>query len=161
MEKTNVYNHTIAISSPSQLVLNVDEFFRLSKKLPSQSETLQRREQQIFDSLGKRSISPYERIVMFKIDLEKVADSVNAKYQDGIYLEDDFDTIRYPYDRTIRTKPIPIEDPSTIKDLSTSKITSIKVGKHRLLQDNTVSIKRFTTPLLGLSDTFESGSRHR
>ncbi|MBQ7104466.1 MAG: hypothetical protein IJN90_01270 [Bacilli bacterium] len=155
-------NQTITISNPSQLFLQVDEFLNLSRKLPSHHEQLQKREKRIFETLGPKSIKEYERILMFQLDLNKVAEQVNLEFQDGIYIDDERDIVHYPYDRTIRTKPTTIDAPTKEKELSPKRVTSIKVGKHKTLQDNSIAIKRiFSTPVLALEDTFETGSKRR
>lgn len=161
MEKNSISDYTITIVNPSQLVLSIDEFFHLAKKLPSQSETLKQSEKKIFDQLGEKNISTYSRIVMFQINLDRIADKVNEQYQDGIYLDDDLDTVRYPYDRTIRTRNNPIEAPTIEKELSTSKITSIKVGKHRILENNMVSINKNSITSLSLSPSYDTISKTR
>ena len=72
------------------------------------------------------------------------------------------DIIRFPYERTLRIKPTTIDPPTKEKELSPMKITSIKVGKHQTIRENTVSIKRmFSTPVLALEDTFETSSKRR
>jgi hypothetical protein len=47
MEKNYVSGQMISISNPSDLVLNVDDFLRLSKKNPSPVESLQQKEEEL------------------------------------------------------------------------------------------------------------------
>ena len=159
METKRVSSDSITIINPSQLVLNIDEYLKTSKKLPSQDATLQEKEEIIFSQLGERKQQTYPRLLMFEINLEKISDQVNTKYEDGIDLEEDI--VRYPSDRTIRRKPTQIEDPSVVKELSTSKITSIKVGKYTTLGAGSVSLKRFNTSLLALAYNYETAPRTR
>jgi len=162
MEKAKISAQTIEISNPSQLVLNVDDFLRLSKKLPSQSGELKKREQDILYLLdAPRKNKIYDRLLMFEINIDKIADDINDKYQDGFYLEDEKDDIRYPFSRTIRTKPIKLESPYMRKELSPNKITSIKIGKHRIIENNNISLKKISTSLLAFSDEFESNYKRR
>lgn len=151
----------IIVSNPSQLVMRVDEYLKLSKKLPSQNESLQNRERQIFESLASKSLEEYERLLFFPIDLEKVATQVNIKYQDGIYLDEDLDTIKYPYDRTIRTKPKRLEDPTREKVASPKKVPPLKLGNYRILRDNSIAVLRNNATLLALEDTFETSHKKR
>lgn len=158
MEKYNS-SDSISIINPSQLVLNIDEYLHLSKRLPSQDETLQKKEESIFSQLGERKTQKYPRLLMFEINLQEISNQINKKYEDGIDLEEEI--VRYQTDRTIRRKPITLDDPSIVRDLSTSKITSIKVGKHTTLGENPVSLKRFNTSLLALAYNYETAPRTR
>ncbi len=159
MENKYVSSDSISIINPSQLVLNIDDYLHLSRRLPSQDEILQQKEESIFAQLGERKQQSYPRLLMFEINLKKISDQVNEKFQDGIDLEEEI--VRYPTDRTIRRKPTTLDDPSIVRDLSTSKITSIKVGKHTTLGDNSVSLKRFNTSLLALAYNYETSPRTR
>lgn len=150
----------IELANPSQLVIRVDEFLKLSRKLPSQNESLVNREKQIYDSLGERTKGSYSRIIFTPIDMKKVEQTVNTTYQDGIYLEE-IDDITYPYDRTIRTKPTILEDPTKEKVQVPKKVPPLRIGNYRILKDNPVTIQRFTTPLLALEDTFETSNKRR
>ncbi len=159
MEKKYVSSDSISIINPSQLVLNIDDYLHLSKRLPSQDETLQQKEESIFKQLGERKQQSYPKLLMFEINLQKITDQVNEKFQDGIDLEEEM--VRYQSDRTIRRKPTTLDDPSIVRELSTSKITSIKVGKHTTLGDNFVSLKRFNTSLLAFAYNYETTTRTR
>lgn len=161
MEKSYISGQSISIANPSQLVLSVDEFFRLSKKVPSHDDTLKRKEEFIFSHLGERKTAKYPRILMFEIDLQKIADQVNTKYQDGFDLEDEYDIVHYQNPRTIRTRTsLPIE-PSLVKELSPSKIKAIKVGNFRIMEENPVSINKFNTSSLSLDNLQEQNTRVR
>lgn len=151
----------IDILNPSQLVIRVDEFLKLSRKLPSQNESLINREKQIYDSLGERQKASYSRIIFTPIDMTRVEEQINTQYQDGIYLEDELDTITYPYDRTIRTKPTILIDPAKEKVQVPKEVPPLRLGNLRILKDNPVTIQKFTTPLLALEDTFESSNKRR
>ena len=151
----------IEIANPSQLVIRVDEYLKLSRKLPSQNESLMNRERQIFDSLGNRTKENYSRIIFTPIDMSRVEQEVNTRYKDGIYLEDDLDTITYPYDRTIRTRPAKLDDPTKVKVQEPKEVPPLRLGNYRIIRDNPISIQRFTTPLLALEDTFESSNKRR
>lgn len=159
MEKKNVSSDSISIINPSQLVLNIDDYLRLSKRLPSQDETLHQKEEAIFNQLGERKQQSYPKLLMFEINLQKITDQINEKFQDGIDLEEEM--VRYQSDRTIRRKPAILDDPSIVRELSTSKITSIRVGKHTTLGDNFVSLKRFNTSLLAFAYNYETTPRTR
>ena len=151
----------IDIFNPSQLVIRVDEFLKLSRKLPSQNESLINREKQIYDSLGERQKASYSRIIFTPIDMTRVEKQINTQYQDGIYLEDELDTITYPYDRTIRTKPTILIDPAKEKVKVPKEVPPLRLGNLRILKDNPVTIQKSTTPLLALEDTFESSNKRR
>lgn len=151
----------IDIFNPSQLVIRVDEFLKLSRKLPSQNESLINREKQIYDSLGERQKASYSRIIFTPIDMTRVEKQINTQYQDGIYLEDELDTITYPYDRTIRTKPTILIDPAKEKVQVPKEVPPLRLGNLRILKDNPVTIQKSTTPLLALEDTFESSNKRR
>lgn len=151
----------IDILNPSQLVIRVDEFLKLSRKLPSQNESLINREKQIYDSLGERQKASYSRIIFTPIDMTRVEKQINTQYQDGIYLEDELDTITYPYDRTIRTKPTILIDPAKEKVKVPKEVPPLRLGNLRILKDNPVTIQKSTTPLLALEDTFESSNKRR
>lgn len=159
MEKYN--DQKVDITNPSQLVIRVDEYLNLSRKLPSQNESLINREKQIFDSLGEKTTEQYDRIIFTPIDMSRVESQINATYQDGINIEDDLDTITYPYDRTIRTKPTMLEDPTKEKVQVPKEVPPFRLGNYRVIRDNPIIIKRFTTPLLALEDTFESSNKIR
>lgn len=159
MENKYVSGDSISIINPSQLVLDIDDYLYLSKRLPSQDETLQQKEESIFSQLGERKKQKYPGLLMFEINLQKVSDYVNEKFQDGIDLEEEI--VHYQSDRAIRRKPTVLDDPSIVRDLSTSKITSITVGKHNTLGDNSVSLKRFNTALLALDYNYETSPRTR
>ena len=159
MENKHVSGDSISIINPSQLVLNIDDYLHLSKRVPSQDETLQQKEESIFGQLGERKTQKYPRLLMFEINLQKISDYVNEKFQDGIDLEEEI--VRYPSDRAIRRKPTILDDPSIVRDLSTSKITSIKIGKHNTLGENSVSLKKFNTSLLALAYNYETSPRTR
>jgi len=144
MEKKQVSSQCITIANPSQLVLGIDDFYYLSKKLPSGSNELKQKEETILNSLnGLRKIEFYDRILMFKINLDKVADFVNRKYEDGIDLEEDT-IIRYPFDRTIRTMPKTLEEPT--KSLSNS--ITIQVGNYNILAKNDLFINKTNDALM-------------
>ena len=95
MENNYTSGQSISITNPSQLVLSVDEFFRLSKRVPYNDETLLKKEQSIFGHLGERKIAKFPKILMFELSLSKIADQVNEKYQDGFDLEDEYDDVEY------------------------------------------------------------------
>lgn len=156
MEKNTISCESIVIPYPSQLVLQAEELFQLRKKLPPHDETLEKKEQKILSTISEKKTQEYESLLFFAIDYEKIAATINNKFQDGISLEDDI--VHYPFDRTIRTKPLILEDPTKIKEKNHNGVGTIKIGKHRIIEENSVSLKRFNTSLLAFSDTFESAS---
>ena len=154
MEKTTITCETVIIPNPSQLVLQAEDLFQLYKKLPPNDDTILRKEQQILSQVQEKKTEEYDALFFFAIDCEKIATAINNKFSDGIILEDD--VVHYPFDRTIRTKPSILENPTKIKEQKPKGIGVIKIGKHRTIEKNSVSLKRFNTSLLAFSDTFES-----
>lgn len=156
MEKNVITGQAIAITNPSQLLLQIDELLKLRKKLSPQDELLKQKEQNLKSLLGTKSTKEYEGLLFFAINFEKIADQVNLKFQDGIDLEPDL--VHIPFSTTIRTRPTILEDPTKIKEKKTSGIGTIKIGKHKIIAQNTIELKRFNTSLLAFSDSFSSES---
>ena len=142
MENNYTSGQSISITNPSQLVLSVDEFFRLSKRVPYNDEILLKKEQSIFGHLGERKIAKFPKILMFELSLSKIEDQVNEKYQDGFDLEDEYDVVRYQTLRSTRTKPSTLSEPVMVPQLSPNKISSVKVGNYRIMQQSPILINR-------------------
>lgn len=161
MEKNYISGQSISITNPSQLVLSVDDFFRLSKRVPFNDESLQRKEESIFSHLGERKTTKFPKILMFEISFSKIADQINEKYQDGFDLEDEYDVVHYSTIRTTRTKPESLTEPVMVPQLSPNKITSIKVGNYMIIEENPVSISRGNIQQSVLPSYEESNNRIR
>ena len=156
MTKDNITGQQITINNPSKLVLDIDAFLNQSNTLYNNGS-----EELILKQLSQRTTTKYPNILMFSIDLEKICDQINDKYQDGFYFEEENDRVQFPYHRTIRRKSSLVHEPSFEKDLSTTQITSIRVGKHAIIGENSVSLKKFNTSLLMISPSpkFEARAR--
>ena len=160
MEKNYTSGQSISITNPSQLVLSVDDFFRLSKRVPYNDETLLKKEEAIFGHLGERKTTKYPKILMFELSLSKIEDQVNEKYQDGFDLEDEYDVVKYQAPRTTRTKPDTLTAPVMVPQLSPNKISSVKVGNYKIMQENPILINREGINL-GMPSYEESNNRVR
>lgn len=150
----------IEIINPSQLIMEIDSFFQLSKRIPSQSPILFEKEKKIFSSLGVRKGKSFDNYMFSEINLGKIEEDINHRFQDGFDLEDDLDTIDYPFFRTSRVKS-ELDEPTVVKELLKNRITAIKIGNHRLLENNGATIQRFNSSLLALSSSFEVPGRRR
>lgn len=159
MEKKQVQDYKIAIDNPSQLVLEVEELSQLRRKLPSQHETLKAREDAIFNRLGERTIDTFRGILMFELDMNHICDMVNEQFSDGISLEEDM--VTYPYTRSVRRKPVSLEEPTKTKELSAKKGITIRVGKHQIMGNNEFVVNHLSIPTLALEDTFEESHKRR
>jgi len=161
MEKKHTVGQQIMIIDPSQLVLDVDAFLNEAITISPHEPRFLAQEEQIFKHLGQVTTKQYPDVLMFSIDLQKICDQINDKYQDGFYFEEENDMVRFPYHRTIRRKSSLIYEPIAEKDLSPSQITSIRVGKHTIIGENNISLKRFNTSLLTTSPSSELEAKIR
>ena len=145
MEKEYIFGQSIPIINPSELVLSVDDFFRLSKKM-SAEEILQNKQSTIYEHLGPPKSKKYPKTLMFDINTKKIEDEVNEKFVDGIYLDEYGEFSQSS--RTIRTKHPSIKEPLPEKVLSPNKITSITVGNYKIMEYYPIIINKNTDPTL-------------
>lgn len=156
MENRYVSGETITIINPSQLVELIDGYMNLSKNNSPDNEVLKTKETEIFKQLGERKNTKYPKLLLFEIDFSKICDQINEKYQDGFYLDEEYDVVKAPFDRSIRTKPTDLDAPTVEKELSLNKVTSIEVGKTSTMAQNNLLLKRLNTTLLAFSYNYEN-----
>lgn len=156
MKQINIQDSCITILNPSQLVLDADDFFRMSQESPSQNNLLQEKEREIYDYLGDRKKMPFNNVLFFAIDLNKVETTVNTVFEDGIDLDDELTTVHSPYDRTIRRKASNLDSPTRQPELDKSQITSIVIGNYMTIATQSLIINRQSIPLLALSSDYET-----
>ena len=147
----------IEVTNPSQLVLQVDEFLQLSKRIPSDSPVLKDCESQIFNNLGIRKVKDFDNYMIEEINNHILEEGINMNFSRAQEVEDE---IRYPFDRTIRTVS-KIEDPMVAKKTLPGHVSSIKVGNYRVIAGKTPIVKRFNTSLLALSSSFNAPGKRR
>lgn len=159
MIKQEVNDYKVSINNPSQLVLDVEELMQLRKKLPSQHETLEQREDSIFNRLGERTIDTFCGILMFEMDMNRICDTINEQFADGVSLEND--SISYPYSRSIRRKPSFLEEPTKTQELSTKKGIAIHLGKHQIIGNNKLVITHLSMPIVNQEEFYEETHKSR
>ena len=155
MKQINVQDSCITIINPSQLVLDANDFFRMSQELPSQNNLLQKKEGELYEYLGDRKKMTFNNVLFFTIDLNKVETTVNTVFEDGVDLDDELTTVRSPYDRTIRRKASDLDSPTRQPELDKSQITSIIIGNYMTIATQPIIINRQSIPLLALSSDYE------
>lgn len=161
MKQISIQDSCITILNPSQLVLDADEFLTMSKQSPSKSNLLQEKERELYSYLGDRKNLPFNNILFFTIDLNKVETDVNRVFEDGIDLDEELITVHSPYDRTIRRKTFDLESPTKQQELDKSKITSIVIGNYMTIAAQSFNINRQSVPLLALSSDYEEEIKTR
>ena len=152
----NYKNSNYQLQNPSELIRNIDTYWKLFKEFPNNKDLLNDKETGIFADLGSRYENDFDNLLIQSIDLKKIEDQINNQFQDGIDFEDE--QVNFPFFRTAR-REIPLVDPFIEEELTIDKkIPSIQFGNCDILGYNNIFINRFNRGyLLALSSEFDAG----
>ncbi len=145
-------NAFIPIKNPSKMVLKIDEAI-------SDAELKEERENEIYSELPPKTKKSFSNVVMQKIDLQKIADEVNTLYQDGFDYHEE-DEVHIPYLRTLRTRPLELDDPMIKSDHQNSN-TTVRLGNFQILDDENFVVNHLGERLLTLDDAPTKEGRNR